>query len=98
MGIPTSYAGEGVLVCGPLPVASSAPVAAKGTTAQKLASRSRKAKGEKEDTPEVTEEPAERGGKVAVRKDGSGQLMIEGPPGETFFMVRSAIYALHAAV
>lgn len=36
------------------------------------------------------------GGRVAVRKTGRGRLVVEGTPGETYFVVRKAVYALHA--
>lgn len=40
---------------------------------------------------------AEVTGRVAVRKVGRGKLILEGSPGETFYVVRKTIYSLHAA-
>lgn len=54
-------------------------------------------KGTKFIRDELLEEAmAESGGKVAVRKVGRGKLVLDGMPGETYFVVRKAVYALHA--
>lgn len=58
---PAVFAGEGVLVCG--------PVNSKETA----------------------------GGQVAVRKAKSGELILEGQPGDTYQLVRQTLYLLHAA-
>lgn len=70
--IPAAFAGEGVLVCGPVSFKSG-----KGSSS-----------GSRMDLS---------GGQVAVRKGKSGELLIEGQPGETFQLVRQTLYLLHAA-
>lgn len=92
--IPAAYAGEGVLLCGPLDRAARAAAAAPTKSRDP---RMLKGKAKIEATPDVEEEENAGDGRVVVRKEGDGRLTIEGPPGETFFAVREAIYALHAA-
>lgn len=69
--IPAAFAGEGVLVCGPVSFKSG-----KGSSGSRV---------------DLS------GGQVAVRKGKSGELLIEGQPGETFQLVRQTLYLLHAA-
>lgn len=90
IGVPSEFAGEGVLVCGPAPPesfgfvsSSTAPIDAR--------------KGTKAIAESLSAEAAEvGGGKVAVRKTGKGRLVIEGSPGECYYVVRRVIYGLHA--
>ncbi|GAA5964649.1 hypothetical protein JCM3765_007657 [Sporobolomyces pararoseus] len=91
--IPTEFTGEGVLVCGPAPPESfdydfSSRALEKGIDTRKGTKFIRD-----ELLPEAMEES---GGKVAVRKVGRGKLVLDGTPGETYFVVRRAVYALHA--
>ncbi|GAA5937690.1 cleavage polyadenylation factor subunit CFT2 [Sporobolomyces koalae] len=91
--VPTEFTGEGVLVCGPAPPESfeydfNTKAIEKGIDLKR---------GTKAIREELFEEAMqESGGKVAVRKVGRGKLVIDGQPGETYFVVRKAIYALHA--
>ncbi|KAG0654938.1 hypothetical protein C6P46_001333 [Rhodotorula mucilaginosa] len=91
--IPSEFTGEGVLVCGPAP-----PEAFDYdfTSAAKRAGLDLR-KGAKYIRDALLDEAMETsGGRVAVRKAGRGKLILEGSPGETYFVVRRAVYALHA--
>lgn len=91
LNVPSEFAGEGVLVCGPAPPESFGFSSA---SASKVDPR----RGAKAVAEAVSEEAAEAsGGRVAVKKMGRGRLVIEGSPGETYFVVRRAVYSLHAA-
>ncbi|ORY76891.1 beta-lactamase-like protein [Leucosporidium creatinivorum] len=91
LNVPSEFAGEGVLVCGPAPPESFGFASA---SASKVDPR----RGAKAVAEAVSEEAAEAaGGRVAVKKTGRGKLVIEGSPGETYFVVRRAVYSLHAA-
>lgn len=91
--VPSEFTGEGILVCGPAP-----PEAFEydfTAAAQRAGLDLRK--GAKFIRDALLEEAMEAsGGRVAVRKAGRGRLVIEGSPGETYFVVRRAVYALHA--
>lgn len=89
-GVPAAFAGEGVLVCG--------PVASKNTTSKKETARSRLTRGayKASATPDL-EAADTAGGRVAVRKLRDGELLIEGSPGDTYQVVREMVYSLHAA-
>ncbi|SCV73662.1 BQ2448_6092 [Microbotryum intermedium] len=67
-GIPSEFAGQGILLCGPAPPQSF---------------------GYKGDLNLS-------GGRVVVKKSGRGRVMIEGTPGETYYVVREVVYSLHA--
>lgn len=86
MGIPSDFAGAGVLVCGPAPLdtlkAQTRNVVSKQSTADMALD---------EDDVVVANEI------VAVTKAARGELVIEGPLGQTFYAVRQAVYDLHAA-
>ncbi|KAK4705180.1 cleavage and polyadenylation specificity factor subunit 2, partial [Phenoliferia sp. Uapishka_3] len=85
LGVPSEFAGEGVLVCGPAPPESY--MTAGGRTIDvKMGAKA---------TAEEAREAA--GGKVAVKKVGRGRLVIEGSPGETYYVVRRVVYSLHAS-
>ncbi|KPV72470.1 uncharacterized protein RHOBADRAFT_55930 [Rhodotorula graminis WP1] len=91
--VPSEFTGEGILVCGPAPPEafgfdfSSAAVRA-GIDVRKGAKYVRDA---------LLDEAMEvSGGRCAVRKVGRGRLVVEGAPGETYYVVRRAVYALHA--
>lgn len=91
--IPSEFTGEGVLVCGPAP-----PEAFDYdfTSAARRAGLDLR-KGAKYIRDALLDEAMETsGGRVAVRKAGRGKLVLEGSPGETYFVVRRAVYALHA--
>ncbi|GAA5881219.1 hypothetical protein JCM16303_004848 [Sporobolomyces ruberrimus] len=91
--IPTEFTGEGVLVCGPAPPEAFDYDFATRAIEKGIDTR----KGTKFIRDELLEEAmAESGGKVAVRKVGRGKLVLDGMPGETYFVVRKAVYALHA--
>lgn len=91
LNVPSEFAGEGVLVCGPAPPESFGFSSA---SASKVDPR----RGAKAVAEAVSEEALEAaGGRVAVKKTGRGKLVIEGSPGETYFVVRRAVYSLHAA-
>ncbi|KAK4049853.1 hypothetical protein OIV83_003909 [Microbotryomycetes sp. JL201] len=91
MDVPSEFAGEGVLVCGP------APAKAFGFTAQDAQIRIDPRRGAKAVADAVNREAMEvSGGRVAVKKTARGKLVIEGTPGETYFVVRKAVYSLHA--
>ncbi|GAA5860663.1 hypothetical protein JCM3774_006244 [Rhodotorula dairenensis] len=91
--VPSEFTGEGVLVCGPAPPEAfdydfTAAAKRAGLDLRKGANYIRDA---------LLDEAMEAsGGRVAVRKAGRGKLIIEGSPGETYFVVRRAVYALHA--
>jgi len=89
LGIPSAFAGEGVLVCGPI----SKKAAIVEQQKQRFSSSVVAVKAR--DTPEVEIDTS--GGQVAVRKSRAGELAIEGNPGSTFYAVRNVIYNLHAA-
>lgn len=91
--IPTEFTGEGVLVCGPAP-----PDAFEYDFTTRAIERGiDPRKGAKFVRDELwAEAMAESGGKVAVRKVGRGKLVLDGTPGETYWVVRKAVYALHA--
>jgi cleavage and polyadenylation specificity factor subunit 2 len=84
LNIPSSFAGEGILVCGPAP---SAKQKQSKDPKMRLMSKSRASS-----TPELSDGD-HSGGKVAVRKDANGHLTLEGQPGETFELVRQAVYS-----
>ncbi|BGO93358.1 hypothetical protein NBRC10512_005524 [Rhodotorula toruloides] len=91
--VPSEFTGEGILVCGPAP-----PEAFDfdfSSAAQRAGIDTRK--GAKFVRDALLNEAMEAsGGRVAVRKVGRGRLVLEGGPGETYFVVRRAVYALHA--
>jgi cleavage and polyadenylation specificity factor subunit 2 len=90
LNVPSEFAGEGVLVCGPAPPES---FGFSSTTSAPVDPR----KGAKAVAAAVSEEAmAAAGGKVAVKKTGRGKLVLEGSPGETYFVVRRVVYSLHA--
>ncbi|GAA5910513.1 hypothetical protein JCM5296_003683 [Sporobolomyces johnsonii] len=91
--VPSEFTGQGILVCGPAPPEAfdfdfAAAAAAKGIDTRRGAHAVRDALWS--DAMETS------GGKVAVRKVGRGRLVLDGSPGETYFVVRKAVYALHA--
>ncbi|GAA6003530.1 uncharacterized protein JCM10292_000399 [Rhodotorula paludigena] len=91
--VPSEFTGEGMLVCGP------APPEAFGYDFTSAAQRAGidVRKGAKFVRDALLDEAMEAsGGRVAVRKVGRGRLVVEGGPGETYFVVRKAVYALHA--
>jgi len=91
--IPTEFTGEGVLVCGPAPPEAFDYDFASRAAEKGIDSR----KGAKAVRDQLLDEAMEEsGGKVAVRKVGRGKLVLDGTPGETYFVVRKAVYALHA--
>ncbi|GAA5902829.1 cleavage polyadenylation factor subunit CFT2 [Sporobolomyces salmoneus] len=91
--IPTEFTGEGVLVCGPAPPEAFDYDFASRAVEKGIDTR----KGAKYIRDELLAEAMEEsGGKVAVRKVGRGKLVLDGTPGETYFVVRKAVYALHA--
>ncbi|KAM0790221.1 hypothetical protein ACM66B_005534 [Microbotryomycetes sp. NB124-2] len=91
LDVPSEFAGEGVLVCGP------APAKAFGFTAQDAQIQIDPRRGAKAVQDAVNREAMEvSGGRVAVKKTARGKLVIEGTPGETYFVVRKAVYSLHA--
>lgn len=91
--IPTEFTGEGVLVCGPAPPEAFDYDFATRAAEKGIDSR----KGAKAVRDQLLDEAMEEsGGKVAVRKVGRGKLVLDGTPGETYFVVRKAVYALHA--
>lgn len=91
--VPSEFTGEGILVCGPAPPEAfgfdfSAAATRAGIDVRKGAKFVRDA---------LLDEAMEvSGGRCAVRKVGRGRLVIEGAPGETYYVVRRAVYALHA--
>ncbi|GAA6050576.1 hypothetical protein JCM3770_001470 [Rhodotorula araucariae] len=91
--VPSEFTGEGILVCGPAPPEAfgydfTAAAARAGIDVRKGAKYVRDA---------LLDEAMEAsGGRVAVRKVGRGRLVLEGAPGETYYVVRRAVYALHA--
>ena len=101
--IPAAFAGEGVLVCGPVqPAATAGAVGAdKGKAAGKgRADPRRRVTAATIKTDAGTPEPdnaASNNDRVAVRKQAEGQLLIEGPVGDTYRMVRQVLYSLHAS-
>jgi cleavage and polyadenylation specificity factor subunit 2 len=85
LNIPSSFAGEGILVCGPAPSAK-----------QKAQSKDPKARLQSKSRTSATPDVGDgdrSGGKVAVRKHAEGSLVLEGQPGETFELVRQAVYS-----
>lgn len=89
LGVPSEFAGEGVLVCGPAPPESFGFVS---SAKRQIDPR----KGAKAVAASVEAEAAEAaGGRVAVKKAGRGRLVLEGTPGETYFVVRRVVYSLH---
>ncbi|GAA6060200.1 hypothetical protein JCM10212_002279 [Sporobolomyces blumeae] len=91
--IPTEFTGEGILVCGPAPPEAFDFDFASRATERGIDQR----KGLKAVRDQLIDEAMEQsGGKVAVRKVGRGKLVLDGVPGETYFVVRKAVYALHA--
>lgn len=105
--VPVSFH-KGSLICGPVRLASSTEkgtgASTKSTTrANKVAKlvASSSATGlttRASPTPELagSEDDDTSGGKVIVRKDSGNNLILEGAPGDTFYSVREAIYAMHA--
>ncbi|GAA5907187.1 hypothetical protein JCM6882_008386 [Rhodosporidiobolus microsporus] len=93
LNIPSEFTGEGLLICGPAP-----PEAFDfdfTAAAQRAGIDTRR--GQKYVREQLLDEAMEAsGGRVAVRKVGRGRLVVEGTPGETYFVVRKAVYALHA--
>lgn len=87
LGVPSFFSASGVLLCGP------APPAAFNFIPSSVAASVDPRRGKKEVEEEGT---ARSGGRVAVRKEGRGKLVIEGSAGETYFLVRKTVYALHA--
>jgi cleavage and polyadenylation specificity factor subunit 2 len=85
--IPAAFAGEGILICGPV----TPPRQQRTAVRDPRKGGAVKTEGEDEVPEDVS------GGQVVVRKEASGRLVIEGGAGETFFAVRRAVYALHAA-
>ncbi|GAA5956213.1 hypothetical protein JCM21900_006839 [Sporobolomyces salmonicolor] len=91
--VPSEFTGQGILVCGPAPPEAfdfdfTAAAAAKGIDMRRGAKAVRDALW--------AEAMETSGGKVSVRKVGRGRLVVDGSPGETYFVVRKAVYALHA--
>jgi cleavage and polyadenylation specificity factor subunit 2 len=89
--IPAAFAGEGILICGPVTPPRPARSGGGGVRDPRKAGAAKTEGGDDEVPADVS------GGQVVVRKEASGRLVIEGGAGETFFAVRRAIYALHAA-
>lgn len=89
LDVPSEFAGEGVLVCGPAPPESFGFVSsAKGGIDPR--------KGAKAVAASVVAEAREAaGGRVAVKKAGRGRLVIEGTPGQTYYVVRRVVYSMH---
>lgn len=91
INVPASFAGEGTLVCGPAPPESFNFISKNSNPA--LDSK----KGAKAVAETNAVEASEAsGGIVAVKKLGRGRLVIEGTPGETYYVVRRVVYSLHA--
>ncbi|GAA6030255.1 hypothetical protein JCM8097_009012 [Rhodosporidiobolus ruineniae] len=93
LNVPSEFTGEGLLICGP------APPEAFGFDFTAVAQRAGidLRRGQKYVREQLLPEAMEAsGGRVAVRKVGRGRLVVEGTPGETYFVVRKAVYALHA--
>lgn len=91
INVPASFAGEGTLICGPAPPESfnfisknSNPAADSKKGAKAVAEMNAVEAGEAS------------GGMVAVKKLARGRLVIEGTPGETYYVVRRVVYSLHA--
>jgi len=95
--IPTSFTGQGVLLCGPVPPEqfSTGPFDFKRLALEKGLDLK---KGTKYLRDELLREVIDNfsGGKVKVVKTGRGKLSLEGTPGETYFAVRKVVYSLHA--
>lgn len=92
MGIPSELAGEGILICGPAPPASF------GFKTANPKSQVDPRRGAKAVAAAVSEEAMEvSGGRVAVKKTARGKLVLEGTPGETYYVVRKAVYGMHAS-
>ncbi|GAA5993784.1 hypothetical protein JCM11641_006987 [Rhodosporidiobolus odoratus] len=93
LNIPSEFTGEGLLICGP------APPEAFGFDFTAAAQRAGidLRKGQKFVREQLMSEAMEAaGGRCAVRKVGRGRLVVEGSPGETYYVVRKEVYALHA--
>ncbi|BGP18072.1 hypothetical protein JCM10213_008391 [Rhodosporidiobolus nylandii] len=93
LNIPSEFTGEGLLICGPAPPEAFsfdfAAAAARAGIDQR--------KGHKFVREQLLPEAMEAsGGRCAVRKVGRGRLVVEGSPGETYYVVRKEVYALHA--
>lgn len=84
LNVPSEFAGEGVLVCGPAPPESYMTAGGRAIDPRKGAKAT------------ADEARAAAGAKVAVKKMGRGRLVIEGAPGETYYVVRRVVYSLHA--
>ncbi|GAA6017157.1 hypothetical protein JCM10207_002555 [Rhodosporidiobolus poonsookiae] len=93
LSVPSEFTGEGLLVCGPAPPEAfnfdfTAAAARAGVDTRRGQKYVREAL--------MGEAMQASGGRVAVRKVGRGRLVVEGTPGETYFVVRREIYKLHA--
>lgn len=90
--IPAEFVAEGVLVCGPVPLSQCLKINNnKFISSSELSSAST-----------LNDEKSQVGlnqlvgGTVSVRKSAKGQLVIDGSLGLTFFVIREAVYHLHA--
>ncbi|GAA5864968.1 hypothetical protein JCM8547_004253 [Rhodosporidiobolus lusitaniae] len=93
LSIPSEFTGEGLLICGPAPPEAFGFDFAAAAARNGIDSR----RGQKYVREQLMGEAMEAsGGRVKVRKVGRGRLVVEGVPGETYFVVRKAVYALHA--
>ncbi|GAA6016191.1 hypothetical protein JCM11491_003764 [Sporobolomyces phaffii] len=93
LSIPSEFTGEGTLLCGPAPPESFAYDFHQRAVERGLDVR----KGTKYLRDELMAEAMEEsGGKVRVRKVARGRLVVDGRPGETYFVVRKIVYSLHA--
>ena len=95
INIPSSFAGEGVLVCGPVQSQSRASASPKSKD-PKARLTSQKPSSKSSATPELADSDTALG-QIAVRKSVDGELVLEGQPGDTFYAVRSLVYSLHAS-
>lgn len=90
--IPAEFVAEGVLVCGPVPVSKCLENLRSNRRSMPIENPS--------DRSSIDPHPSALnhliGGSVSVRKSSKGQLIIDGSIGITFFMVRDAVYHLHA--
>lgn len=91
LNIPSEFVGKGVLICGPAPPSSfHFNGSSSKSTALALSGPRATAVALEEEGVELS------GGRVAVKKLGKGQLVIEGGVGETYYVVRKIVYSLHA--
>lgn len=105
MGVPSELAGEGILICGPAPPAAfgfksktTTTTVTNLKTTQIDPRRNAKAAAAAAVAAAVNNEAMEiSGGRVAVKKTARGKLVLEGTPGETYFVVRKAVYSMHAS-